>query len=122
MKSEEIAIGNVVVGPDDEILGTVYRCESNSFTVRKGRFFPHDTDVSYDDVASVQGEEIRLWRDPTVFSESEATPESVSIPRATDTEAGHDFGGDRTPTQADAATRVKGIEAGEDFGGKRKIA
>ena len=122
MSLKEIPLGSLVLGPHNERLGRVCRREDDTFTVRKGRLFPVEIDVKYEDVAETWSGIVRLRRDPTVFSESEATGDSPAETVVTGEEAGYDFAADRPPSQADADTRVHGVEAGIDFGGTRKVS
>ncbi|WP_234945272.1 YsnF/AvaK domain-containing protein [Anaeromyxobacter sp. Fw109-5] len=49
-----------VFSSDGERLGKVLSCEASTFTIEKGFFFPKDYVASYDDVAAVTGDDIRL--------------------------------------------------------------
>jgi hypothetical protein len=89
-------MGCEVLTPSGERLGEVIRCESDSFTVRKGHILPTEIDVAYSDIASTDGNCIRLTRDPTVFSDIEASDEPQTVnEHVTGPEAGYDFGGKR---------------------------
>ena len=58
----QINEGMVVRSSDGKKLGRVLACKEGSFIVEKGFFFATDYVASYDDVAEISGDEIRLAR------------------------------------------------------------
>jgi uncharacterized protein (TIGR02271 family) len=60
--------GMVVYSADGEKLGKVFQCEAESFIIEKGFFFPKDYIARYEDVATVNGDEIRLTSGKDAFA------------------------------------------------------
>jgi uncharacterized protein (TIGR02271 family) len=60
--------GMVVYSADGEKLGKVFQCEAESFIIEKGFFFPKDYIARYDDVSTVNGDEIRLTSGKDAFA------------------------------------------------------
>ncbi|WP_235969384.1 carboxymuconolactone decarboxylase family protein [Anaeromyxobacter diazotrophicus] len=52
--------GQVVYGSDGVHLGRVFHCEAAGFVVERGLVFAEDYPVFYDEVGTVEGEEVRL--------------------------------------------------------------
>lgn len=66
--------GMTVYSSDGEALGRVVSCAPATFVIEKGRFFRKDYVARYEDVARVEGEEVRLSRPRDALGEAGGMP------------------------------------------------
>jgi uncharacterized protein (TIGR02271 family) len=86
--SNDVRNGMFVMGTQGERIGKVIRCDSETFVVEKGVFFPKDYELRYDHIADVSGGTIRyaltdFLRGRTSEEASTLAPPDVSAATAT---------------------------------------
>ncbi len=112
----EIREGMTVYSSDGEKLGKVRRCEASTFVIEKGFFFPKDYVARYDQIAGVDGDDIRLLLTKASFAgmregEGYATGAAGESSREATRSAGEDI---RVPVAEEELDVVKrDREAGE---------
>jgi uncharacterized protein (TIGR02271 family) len=77
--------GMTVYSAEGDKLGKIVACEANSFIIEKGFFFPKDYVARFEDVATVQGDDVHLALGREALSElGTARGEGTVTARATD--------------------------------------
>lgn len=68
--ADRIREGMTVYSAEGHKLGKVIACDANTFMIEKGFFFTRDYVARYEDVAGVQGDDVRLSRGRDALGEA----------------------------------------------------